>query len=142
MHVDASTVGELIRPYLIYSYVLALTLTILVLVGFTRFVLLRTAPPLYRLQRFIERAGDGNLSAGLDWLEHDEFRETARALDTMVEALRGRLAGVKRAAEDVVEHSVVLGHVMDKPHVAVEKCGAMLDRLKALRSELEAVRRP
>lgn len=136
MHIEAGTVGELIRPYLIYSYVLALFITIAVLVGFTRFVMLKTAPPLFRLQRFIERAGDGNLSAGLDWVEHDEFRETAHALDRMVEVLRGRFARVKRASEDVVDVSIVLAHDVDRPQVAAEKCRAMADRLKALRKEL------
>lgn len=141
MHIEASTVGELIQPFLIYSYVLALFVTVTVLVGFTQFVILKTAPPLYRLQRFIERAAAGNLVAALDWVKNDEFGETASALNGMVESLRGRFARVKHATEDVVEVSVVLGHVLDRPPVALEKCATMRDGLKALRKEIEAVRR-
>ena len=73
IHVDASTIGELIKPYLVYTSIFVIALTAVVMIDYSRRILNKTAPPLFRLKRYIERAGEFNLVAGLDWMARDEF---------------------------------------------------------------------
>ncbi|MDP2168334.1 MAG: methyl-accepting chemotaxis protein [Thermodesulfovibrionales bacterium] len=140
VHIDESTIGELIKSSLIYSNVIALVLTALILIAFSRFVLLKTAPPLFRLNRHIEKAAGGNLTSNLDWVQNDEFKETAEELNRMVSSLRDKFRVVKDRGKDVQSVSNILGYVMDKPDLADEKCRLLADSLRSLRDALSKVK--
>lgn len=136
VHIDASTVGEIVKPYLIFSNLFALSLTAAILIAFSRFVLVKTAPPLFRLQRYIEKTGEGNLTADLEWLAVDEFKETAGELDYMVVALRDKFTVVKEKAKDVETASEALHYLLDKPESLLHKCQNLKNSLQSLKESL------
>lgn len=140
IHIDANSIGELIRPYLIYTNIFGFAVAAISLIIFSRRVLHKTAPPLFRLKRYIERAGKFNLVAGLDWVARDEFQETAKELNGMVRTLRDKFRAVKERAGDVVAVSGVMGYIVDRPELAAEKCDDLLGHLKALKDSLERVK--
>lgn len=137
-HVAASTVGEIIRDYLVYANVFALVVAVAVVVVFSCIVLLRTEPPLLRLKKYISDAGDGNLNVRLQWMAYDEFRETADALNRMVDALRGRFRGVKARAEEVRRASDSLAFTLDKPALSAERCRILQEGVRSLKESLRA----
>lgn len=140
VHVEKSTAAELIMPYLLYSNVPALVLTIMTLSAFACFMILRTAPPVFRMKKYIDSAARGNLDIGLDWAAYDEFRETAEDLDRMVAALRERFIIVKERGDAVVLLSSIIPYVAEKPEAAREKCEALIKELEGLKSALEALK--
>lgn len=137
IHLGASAAGDIIRPYLLFSNILALALTVAALVAFSHLTLLKTAVPLYRLKRFIENIAEGNLNLNLDWMERDEFRETAGDLNDMAASMRERFAAVKRGAKKANKVSLVLKYIADKPELSSEKCAVLIERLDQLKEELD-----
>lgn len=136
-HINITTVGELLRHYLLISNAVGIVLTIILLFAFSRFVLHKTAPPLFKLKRYIETVGAGNLTATIDWTERDEFKETAEEFNKMVVALRDKFMAVKEKAEVVIADSEHLGYVMDKPDMSLEKCKALIENLDTLKESLQ-----
>lgn len=132
-HVDEKTVGEIIRPHLISSNAFALFFTVVSLIVFSRFVLIKTAPPLYRIKKFIERTGEGNLNQTLDWITIDEFRDTADELNSMVSTLRERFDEIKKTGHAVIELSRAVGYTIDMPEIAAEKCSLLLENIEGLK---------
>lgn len=142
IHIDKSTIGEIIRPYLIYSNIFAIVLTTLILIAFSRFALHKTAPPLFRLKRYIEHASQGNLNITLDWLVNDEFKKTAEELNRMVASMRDKFKVIKEKAKTIETTSHVLGHVLDKPDLSAEKCRSLIEDLQSLKEKLMETGKP
>jgi methyl-accepting chemotaxis protein len=132
-HIQADTMGEIVRQYLAYSSVVALLLTGAALFVYIRFIRQKTAGPLYRLQKDLTIAAEGDLSRNIRLGGDDDFRDTAEELDRMISSVRAdfRLLGGKMVA---VGRTVdLLEYVADRPAVASEKCQQLIEYLEPLR---------
>ncbi len=132
-HVPVERVGEIIWSYLVYSSVVALLLTVAGLYFYIRSMRRQTAGPLYRLNKDLGSAAEGNLSLNIYLRGEDDFKETAAELNRLVSSVGAdfRLASEKFIA---IEKAVnVLEYVADKPAVALQKCQELIDNLEPLR---------
>ena len=82
-HIGIERISEIVSFYLVYSSLFSIFVTVGVLYLFLSSVLKKTAGPIYRLNKDIGSAADGNLSLSI-WLRgEDDFKETAAELDRM-----------------------------------------------------------
>lgn len=132
MHIKVQSIGEMIRPSLVYSMVFGLLMTALLLFFLSRLVMKRTVPPLYRLRRYLDTMGRGNLSVDLDWLPGEAFSSTADALNGMSGYLRKRFASVGEKAEAASGHA----EAMLREGASREECRSLLETLEALEAHL------
>lgn len=101
VHMSAESVGELVTPYLIWSTVALLPFAAALTMALARAFRQMTAPPLFRLRRYIDLVGDGNLTVDLDWVMNDEFKATADELNNMTLSLRKRMAAIKDKSSEL-----------------------------------------
>ncbi len=140
IHIKASSIWDLLVPYLAYTNAVALSLTVIALLMFSRHMIKRTAPPLFRIKHYIDTAAGGNLTADLAWTEQDEFKETADDLNAMVDAMRAKFRDIKPVGEKVVSDAGVLQYLSDNPRVCAGKCSDIIYDLQSLSQSLRKMK--
>lgn len=134
MHIEADKVSEIISSYLLYSSIIALLFTITALYLFLRFVLRKTAGPIYRLNKDLQTAAEGDLSLNI-WLRRDDdFRETAVELNKMLEAVRGDFRKLGAGFSEIDKTVNSLEYMLDKPEIASRKCRQLIEHLEPLKN--------
>jgi len=132
MHVGADTVSQLVQSYLAYSSVIALLFTVSALYVYIRFIRHQTAGPLYRLNRDIGIAAEGDLSLNV-LRDEGDFRETAEELNRMLSSIRTDFRLMSERFVDIDRTVSLLEYIGDKPEVASRKCEQLIEYLEPLR---------
>ena len=94
-HVRAKNFLDILLPVVIGAFCLGLFVSGLVSLFFPK----RIAGPLYRIERELDRIGNGDLSVRLVLRRRDELKSLAEGINRMVGGLRERIEGVERTLE-------------------------------------------
>jgi len=137
MHVPVETIGEIIKPYLLFSTGLSAAFTIITLFIFIRYILKKTSGPIYGLKSYIDKAANGDLSTDLYLRKEDDFKDTANDLNMMVFTLRSRFTFIKNGFSLTEKTLEKMEHIKDKPESMREKYNVLIESIESLRKEIK-----
>ncbi len=132
-HIEPSTLGDIVRPYLISSSLAGIALTVIALYFLLNTLLQKTAGPIYRMAKDIGNATGGDLSQNIFLRKGDDFRETAVELNKMIVSVRTNFRQTIEKFAEIRRTVDSLEYVMDKPEIAEQKCQRLLDDLEVLK---------
>jgi methyl-accepting chemotaxis protein len=131
-HIQAASVGDIIRPYLIYTGIFCSALTVLSLFLFVRHLMRKTAGPLYRLKKEIEKAAQGDLSVTIYLRKADDFKDAAEECNRAIESLRNTFSLLKERFLFISRTLDILEYAKDKGDVSLQKCKLLKEAVESL----------
>ncbi len=135
MHLPVETIGEIVRPHLISSVAITMSLAVITLIIFIIYTLKKTSGPIYRLKADIEKAANGDLSIDIFLRSSDDFKETAKDCNTMVSSLRNRFARMKEGFSSAEKTLEKMEYIKDNPDIAVRECKTLVETLESLKRD-------
>ncbi|MFA5275583.1 MAG: methyl-accepting chemotaxis protein [Candidatus Omnitrophota bacterium] len=98
--------ADFVLPLLILSSLVSIVAAGTVTFIITLFISHRIAGPIYRLEKDIEEANNGNLAVNIQVRKKDELQNLAKSLNRMIKFFRGALAELNEELEGIPESSL------------------------------------
>ena len=95
-HLAIQRTGEVLLPALIITNLIVLLGLIAATVLVTLYVSHKIGGPLYRLNKRLESIAQGDLTMQIRLRHHDQLTDFASAINTMTEALKGKVLEIQR----------------------------------------------
>lgn len=134
-HINAGSTGDVVMPLLIYTGIFSSALTVLALFFYFRRLMHRTAGPLFRLKKDIERAAQGDLSVTIYLRKADDFKDAARECNRAIESLRNRFSLLKEKFLFIGRTLDILEYAKDREGVSAQKCKLLKEAVESLHRE-------
>ncbi len=134
-HIQADTIADIVTPQLVYTGVLSAGITLLALLFFFLYLMRRTAGPLFRLKRDVEKAAMGDLSVNIYLRRDDDFKDVARECNRAIETLRNSFSLLKERFQFIGRTLDILEYAKDRREVAAQKSDLLKETLDLLRAE-------
>lgn len=131
------TIGTAIKPHLVSSLVVFIFYTTVALLAFSKYILNRAHPPLFRIRRDIDTAKEGNLTAGVNLLHTEEFRNTADSVNHMIGSLRQRFGNIREDFGKTEKTINIIEYVLDRPELTEGKTKELIDNLEHLKASMK-----
>lgn len=132
VHMRVGTVNEIVVTSLVYATVLSVLLTIFVLFIYFRYMIGKTADPIYRMDRGLEAAAKGDLQAKIWLRKEDEFKDTVLELNKMIESVKKDFQYIRESFSEINTTVNILRYVIDRPELADEKCQSLVTSIENL----------
>ena len=137
IHLSIETLGEIVGPYLFFSTILSVSLTLVTLFIFMWHIFKKTSGPIFRLKSDINKVAEGDLSINIYLRSGDDFKDTAETLNGMAASLRNKFISIKNSFS-VMERSLEkMEYVQDKPDILKEECKVLIETIDSLRNEVK-----
>ena len=134
-HIQAESIADVVTPYLVYTGIFSSCLTVLALLFFFSRLMRKTAGPLFRLKKDVEKAALGDLSVNIYLRRDDDFKDVAKECNRAIETLRNTFSLLKERFQFIGRTLDILEYAKDKREVAVQKSDLLKTTLDTLRSE-------
>jgi methyl-accepting chemotaxis protein len=120
-----------------HTWVWPASLSLIIVLGLHSFrAFLKIIGPLYRFRRVFEQLGKGNLPFRVNTRENDYLNQEEKALNDMLEVLRGKLGSIKEASDGAFSSMEELEKPANKDN---ERNKSQNELLRAHREYLETL---